>query len=76
MAESQFSYWSFDLITGLCEAQQGRLQEGVRCRKSYLMAAVFWIKDAAVVLTLLFHCHGHIALSVCMPLGFGVSAEE
>jgi hypothetical protein len=54
MAESQFFYWYFDLITGLCEAQEECLQESVRCIKSYLMAVVFWVKDAAVVLTLLF----------------------
>ena len=43
--------------------------------KSYSVAAFFWVKDVAVVLTLLFHCHGHVALSVYVPLGFSVSAE-
>lgn len=75
VAESQISYWSFDLITRLCEAQQC-LQKGLpQCTKSCLMATVFWVKDEAVVLALLSHRHGHMALNVYMPLGLSVSAE-
>lgn len=72
--ESQISYWSFDLITRLCEAQQC-LQKGLRCTKSCLMAIVSWVKDEAAVLALLSHCRGHVALNVYMPLGLSVSAE-
>lgn len=39
------------------------------------MATVFWVKDETVVLALLSHRHGHMALNVYMPLGLSVSAE-